>query len=375
MAKLIFFIAIFGWSAAEAKSLQLELYAQTVLEKNISVDGSKVGGLSGMFWNGSKLVAVSDDRGKFGSPRFFELELKLSDAVSVKATEKSSQLKLKGTVELKPTKAVKVSVPDKAWVLDLEALVDLGNGEYLLSTEGDTNKKPRAMPHLFVVNSEGKYKSDLTLPEKFLPEPLGEQKRGVENNRAFEGVSLTPDQKHLFAMNEGPLVTDSTPADCTKSWLRLIDFAKNDQGEFKPGSEFAYPVEKIQQEGKGPEVFRGVSEILALDAHNIIILERGVRLTSKGVSYTGGIYAYDFSALKDISKVSPLCMPTQAAGKKELLVDLSTALKAEGVENFEAMAWGPLLADGQRTLLVMSDNNFSSSERTQLLVFAVKEVP
>ena len=60
---------------------------------------------------------------------------------------------------------------------------------------------------------------------------------------------------------------------------------------------------------------------------------------------------------------------------KKLLVDFEVDLKGrkdKKVQNFESLSWGPKLSDGRRSLLVMSDNNFSKKEITELVVFAVE---
>jgi hypothetical protein len=43
------------------------------------------------------------------------------------------------------------------------------------------------------------------------------------------------------------------------------------------------------------------------------------------------------------------------------------------VGNFEAMTWGPKTASGERTLWLMTDNNFSSGVPTVLLGLSVLE--
>jgi hypothetical protein len=381
MAKLarIFFISLLGASVASFATnavpvtagagatakpvLQLELVAQTELPAKATLDGHKVGGLSGINWTGSSLMAVSDDRGKFGTPRYYEMELKIES----KSESKAGAISL----EFKPLKAHLLTVPKKDWVLNDEAVVVLQSGTLLVSTEGDTNKKPRALPHIFEISADGKFKTDIPVPEKFLPEALGQQTKGIENNRGFEGLTVSPDEKHLFAINESPLLTE-TAAECSRSWVRLVEFEK-DGSSYKAIAEYPYQIEKLVQDEHGTELFRGVSEMLYLAPQNFLILERGLRLTSKGLRYSATIYSYDISDVKDVSKSETLCLPSQASGKKTKLIDLAAALKSDTVENFEGLSWGPALPDGRRTLLVISDNNFSSKEKTQLLVFAVKE--
>jgi Esterase-like activity of phytase len=55
---------------------------------------------------------------------------------------------------------------------------------------------------------------------------------------------------------------------------------------------------------------------------------------------------------------------------KRLLLNLD----ALGIplDNVEGMAFGPRLRHGQRTLLLVSDNNFAAAQFTQFLLFAVK---
>jgi hypothetical protein len=68
--------------------------------------------------------------------------------------------------------------------------------------------------------------------------------------------------------------------------------------------------------------------------------------------------------------------PSLAAAKhvqpvrKKLLVDLSD-LPLDKIDNVEGMTWGPRLPSGERSLVVVSDNNFSAAQVTQLVALAV----
>ena len=62
---------------------------------------------------------------------------------------------------------------------------------------------------------------------------------------------------------------------------------------------------------------------------------------------------------------------------KTLLLDLSTVPGlspelAPSLDNFEGMAFGPKLPDGRATLILVSDDNFQTSQRTWFLVFAIE---
>ena len=62
---------------------------------------------------------------------------------------------------------------------------------------------------------------------------------------------------------------------------------------------------------------------------------------------------------------------------KTLLLDLSkmpglSPDLAPSLDNFEGMTFGPALAGGNASLLLVSDDNFSKSQRTWFLLFAIK---
>jgi hypothetical protein len=54
-----------------------------------------------------------------------------------------------------------------------------------------------------------------------------------------------------------------------------------------------------------------------------------------------------------------------------VLLDLADVPGLELVDNLEGMTRGPRLPDGRRTLVLVSDKNFSTAQVTQLLAFAV----
>jgi 3-phytase len=56
---------------------------------------------------------------------------------------------------------------------------------------------------------------------------------------------------------------------------------------------------------------------------------------------------------------------------KRLLVDLDD-LSLPTVYNVEGMTWGPRLPTGERTLVLVSDDNFSSDEVTQVIALALR---
>lgn len=361
MQTLLFFVLLLG---SPAQAFRLRFIAETSIAPGKIFEKSVIGGLSGIVWHDGKLYALSDDKGRLGEPRFFEFALAHgADKVSL------SPLKvhfIKGT-PLEDEKKV---------LLDPEGLVRLSNGDFIFSSEGSSDAKPRVMPRISQMSAEGAWKADLPIPDKFLPEKTGQQKRGVQNNLSFEGLSATSDGNFLFAAIEAPLTQDFlSEAEEPGSWIRIIKYTRSPLGTYSVVAEYAYQLEKLSVTDLGAEVFRGVSEILALSDKQILVLERGVRLSTKNIiTQTGTLYKVDLNKGSDVTSLEKLAQGKFNSVEKTKVLDLESDLKKERpqkiVQNFEALSWGPTLADGRRSLLMMSDNNFSKKESTELLLFA-----
>ena len=111
-----------------------------------------------------------------------------------------------------------------------------------------------------------------------------------------------------------------------------------------------------------------------LSAHAIIVmshLERSAVQNAAGqYSNVVRIYEMDTSSATDISGFPSLVHVDFQAVIKRLVLDLTT-LDLPKLDNIEGMAWGPKLANGHGSLVLVSDDNFNASQVTQLLAFEV----
>ncbi|MEM7595514.1 MAG: esterase-like activity of phytase family protein, partial [Cyanobacteria bacterium P01_A01_bin.83] len=73
----------------------------------------------------------------------------------------------------------------------------------------------------------------------------------------------------------------------------------------------------------------------------------------------------------DISGVDSLSDTDITAVEKDLLLDFDDL--GIDLDNTEAISFGEILPDGRQSLIVVSDNNFSDSQETQFLAFALGE--
>jgi hypothetical protein len=339
-------------------ALELEYLNQVVLPHKMNFKKTSIGGLSGLYFDPTQdsLFAVSDDRGNVNEPRIYEFkisaklkEFKVEPKNVIFLTVNESQMSHQSTHS-------KTQLFSR--VLDLEGISAAPWGDFLLTNEGDMNKKPRVSPQLLNVKKDGTIVREFEVPAAFLPEPTGEQKNGVRNNYAFEGLAANPNGKEWIVATEGPLVQDP------KTFVRFIQYQMPEAWVLKPAKEFHYPlVAQKSAENILLEFQKGISEITYLDEHRLLVLERMLQAASNGLQFQVQIYETDLkTAEKDVSL------------SKSLVLNLQN-LKAQlgKIENFEGMTLGPLLSDGRRSLILVSDDNFMRDQRTQFLFFAIKE--
>ena len=132
--------------------------------------------------------------------------------------------------------------------------------------------------------------------------------------------------------------------------------------------EFLYPLDK-----KG----NGVSEILAVNEHELLVLERDGKPGADAKEKK--IFKIDISAATDIRGVKQLPQTGVPLGvtpvtKSLFLNMLDPAHGLAGAsfpEKIEGLAFGPDLADGRHLLLVANDNDFVATQPTRIFAFAI----
>ena len=77
-----------------------------------------------------------------------------------------------------------------------------------------------------------------------------------------------------------------------------------------------------------------------------------------------------FPGADDVSGLDSLIGADVESVTKTEVLDLTTLGLA--LDNLEGMTFGPRLADGRRSLLIVSDNNFTPGQVSQFLLFAVR---
>jgi len=232
---------------------------------------------------------------------------------------------------------------------DGEGIVVEPSGRMLVSSETE--------PSVRELSAEGELVAALPVPPLF----LASGRKGIRNNQGFESLTLTPDGKSLWTANERALQQDGADDETRPSPVRLLRYDRRGGAGFVPGPQFVYPVEPIDHPGAGFSI-RGLAELLALPGGDLLALEREF-VTSRGFKIQ--LYRVSLAGATDVSAFDTLAGKTYTPVHKTLLYDFARAGFVP--DNLEGMTFGPPLRDGSRTLVLVSDDNFSPLQQTQLV--------
>lgn len=366
MKKFLLF-ATFCLTAFPCFALKLNYLGKVDFRHKTRFQKTAIGGLSALHYQADtqSLWALTDDRGGHSEPRIYKFKLSL-----IFSGEQLTK------ISLIPEEIVYVKQsdkPDLRKVVDLESMVQLPWGNFLIGSEGDNNRKPRQFPELIEVKPNGTFVRTYSLPEIFLPEASGQQSKGVRNNLGFEGMTQIPNKNEWIVGLEAPLLQDQR--EDKRSFVRWTQYLMPEAWVLKPAKQWLYQVDKVSQI---LSFQNGVSEILAIDDKQVLALERRFDV-SNGMGFKVQLFLADLSAASDVAGIESLAKAeisdkpgALVPATKTLVFDFESLTKKIGkVENFEGMAWGPKLANGKSTLLLVSDDNFMRDLRTQVLVFSV----
>lgn len=329
---------------------------------SFSFQQTPMGGFSGITYDPDKQLyyTISDDRSEKAAARFYTLKINLSNGLFTDG----------GVVPVAVNTLLnESSQPFPTGSIDGEGIALMGKETVFVSSEGDVRKFIAPFIKEFAISS-GKELTTLTIPEKFLPDKSG--KKGIRNNLAFESLTITPDKKSLFTAPENALIQDGSEAKPKiGSFSRILQYNLRTQELEK---EFLYTTEAVTPFlNFSPRFSSGLTDLVALDNQgNFLSIERtftglgfSVALFQVSLEGADNIHHIDSLLTVDLKNIKPV--------EKKLLFDLRTLDVA--LDNIEGLTLGQKLPDGQRLLILVSDNNFNPMQKTQILAFKLKMEP
>jgi hypothetical protein len=340
----------------------LRFIGEQDVPNDLTVDETLVGGLSGIDYDPAtgNWLAISDDRSQNGAARFYTLTLDY-DADGFNSVNVESQTTLLQADGLPyPNADAGGDVPDPESIR-----IDPVDGGIWWTSECD--QELGTQPLVRAVDGTGAQIADFTVPEIFATHPESDE-LGCRSNNSFEGLTFSPDGSSIWVLSESAIYQDGPIATVDAGAVsRLIQFDRDGNVV----AEYAYPVDPIPVKPGGDFADNGASEILAVDATHFLVLERsGVEAADGSFKDYIRIYEIDISNATNVAGTDALTGATYQPVEKRLVLDLSQT-DLTHVDNIEGISWGPKLANGNSTLVLISDNNFNDTQITQLLAYEV----
>ncbi|MDQ0133298.1 hypothetical protein J2T08_001199 [Neorhizobium galegae] len=337
-------------------AIELSFAGEFTIPTGTLFDGVEFGGLSGIDYDPARnrYIAISDDRSERAPARFYELSI---EATAAGITD----VKVVKTVTLKDRNGEAFAAKG----VDPES-IRLAKDRIYWSSEGDV--KQLLPPFVRVASPDGAFLREFELSKAFLP--TADKSAGIRDNLAFEGLATLPGGD-LMVEVESALFQDGPISGLSRGTLaRMIRY---DAATGKPKAEYVYPIAPIPQ---APTVEKGyndngASEILSLDDHRLLVVERGF---AQGFGNSIKVFMVDTEGATDVSAIPSLANADAGivpVRKAQVLDMQAIGLKPD---NIEAVTFAKG-TDGTDLLIFASDNNFSKEQKTQFIAFKVLRRP
>ncbi|MBB5892670.1 esterase-like activity of phytase family protein [Kutzneria kofuensis] len=363
--------------AAVAGPAEVRLLGEQIVPFNLPFQGTTVGGLSAIDRDPrtGQYVLISDDRSAINPARFYTARIDVDAAgihgVEFTGTHPFQRPDGKTYPTIKDWTATPCTasreVCDRDGTVDPEELrVDPWTGNITWSQEGERILPSTLLdPSIRQARPDGSYAGQYPLPAN---ERMSADAVGPRQNQTLEGITYAGAGTLLVSELEDPLQQDGPDPTATSGALTRITV----QSRFGPVlAQYAYPIDPLFAPSPSAADTNGVSSMVAydpIDPTRYLMVERAF---VTGVGNKVRVYEIDTKGATNIRDVASIAGKKIKPVAKKLLVDLDT-LGLPKVDNIEGITWGPTLPDGERTLLLVSDNNFNSGQITQVIALAVR---
>lgn len=338
-------------------TIQLKLMGQVAIPYNFNYKGTVVGGLSGLAYEAvtGQFYVVSDDRSYKSRARFYTFKVKLTE----KGLLKDGSIHFTGVHILK----IASGQPYKPGTIDPEGIALGADGLVYVSSEGDPRKG--VAPFINGYKKDGTFVRALLVPKAFWN--LNADHQGIRTNLAFETLTTAQDGHILYTATENALLQDGPAADSThNSRARIMAY---DLGTGKVLHQYQYRVDSVfvTTGPRGSFAVNGLTDMVALDNQgHFLALERNFVMGQGNHISLYKVSVAKATDIKSVFSVKDYDQPIEPVHKE--MVALLNEFELQ-IDNFEGIELGPKLPSGGRLLLIVSDNNFSSSQQTLFTAF------
>ncbi|MGW0245468.1 esterase-like activity of phytase family protein [Nocardia goodfellowii] len=328
----------------------VRLLGERVIPFAFDFRGTTVGGLSGIdaLPGPDEYLLISDDRSALQPARYYTARITVDD-------NGIGPIEFTGT---RPLLGANGAPYPQNTVDPEEIRVDPWTGNYVWTQEGERSPNGLLDPSVRVARPDGTFHAELPIPDNERMRPDS----GPQRNGALEAGSFAAGGTLFVTALEAPLLQDGPmPTATTGALTRITVQARTGQLL----AQYAYPLDPVFTEGPGSN---GITSILAvdpLDPAKFLVVERSF---VEGAGNRIRLYETDLGTATNVLN-APLDHARPAT--KRLLADLNE-FGLSTVDNIEGSTWGPRLPSGERTLLLVSDDNFNDEQVTQFIALALR---
>jgi actin-like ATPase involved in cell morphogenesis len=348
---------------AGERVLDIEPIGQAEIPGETTVDGHLVGGLTGLTTDPQTgmLLALSDARTGARQAVTFELSVDLSDGQL-----EHGDVTVEGVTQLRDD--------ERAYgqAVDLEGIVATSPETVLVVSEGSSTDEripqPVLPPAIHEFDRSGEFVREWQMPEWYLPDP--DRATGLRPEGGLQSITVTTgDSPQVLAAMEYTLYQDEATTDYTsEKSARILAY---DMDSREPVAEYRYPLDPTSFDSN--EVFgtpfpSGLLDILALgEGRSLVAVERSL------------IEEPHTWRLFEVT-LDPRTAATPAAEGPRSLVTKRLLDIIDVRANFESVAFGPVLPDGRRSLILVDDNLFATDDDgsprgTTVVAYAIETGP
>lgn len=314
----------------------VEVLSTYNIPANFEIKNKTFGGISGIDYDSkkNKYYLISDDRSDIDYARMYTGEILITNA-------KIQSISIENTIYLKNSSG---KFYDKDAV-DFETVRLIRPNNFIIGDEGGT----KGYAGIRIYDNNGNIIKSNILDKTFTNQTI--------YNKSFESISYYNKNNFVFA-TEAPLKSDNNESDShKKSFIRVI--AQNLKSNKKLW-QAQYMLKDIKSNNFDTNADIGLSEILMYDKKHFFTLERfGYKTGEKQYVFDCRLYWATLKKNKD--KNNAFRYITE---KKEIL---NFSAFDDGKKNFEGLSYGPSIK-GKKTLIVVSDNNFTNDSTTFFLL-------
>ncbi len=366
LALPIFFVSCSNLkhTAEHAQNPKLKLISSYEIPYHQDFKNTKIGGLSGIDYDvkNDLYYLLSDDRAQTNDSRFYTAKIHLNNdqiseveflSVNILKNETGNNY---GNWISSPTTSA--DPEDIRYNPKSNSLVWSSEGARIVTQE----KLVLQNPSIKFMDLNGKHLSKINLPANLEMQKL---EKGPRNNGTLEGITFDFKYKNIYTNLEEPLFEDDDRASTDKgAFIRLYQFNAKTK---KNTAQYAYKLDPIAHEPNPKEAFavNGISAIQYFGKNQLLVVERSY---STGIASCAiKVFLCNLKNASDVKNHDSLKNQNFEIASKKLILNMDDL--GLFIDNIEGLTFGPKLANGNRSLLFVSDNNFSNKQKTQFFLF------